>query len=142
MKAVNLVPSESRRGGGGRSGGAVYAILGTLAAMVLMLGITAIEGRSIKDKQAQAAALNEQADAAGARASALAAYANFAALKKARIDTVASLARSRFDWSETMHDIAGTIPSNVWLTRLVGTISPAVSMDGGGSGTGTLRASI
>jgi Tfp pilus assembly protein PilN len=146
MRAVNLIPSERRHGGGagggGRSGGAVYLVLGTLAALVIMLALSAVEGKGVKDKEAQAAVVNINADAAEAQANSLASYANFAALKNARIDTVASLAKSRFDWSDTMRDVAGTIPSNVWITKLVGTVSPAVSIEGAGGGTAELRAKI
>jgi Tfp pilus assembly protein PilN len=144
MRAVNLIPGENRRaaGIGGRSDGAVYVVLGTLAALVLMLGFSALESRSVNSKQAQAARLNAEADTAEAKASSLAPYSNFATMKATRIQTVSSLVESRFDWSETMHAIAGTIPSNVWLTKLVGTVSPAVSLEGGGIGTSSLRATI
>ncbi len=56
MKAVNLIPSEERRGGSvgiGRSGGAAYIVLGALgvlAVLVLLYGMARHQVSDRKDK--------------------------------------------------------------------------------------------
>jgi Tfp pilus assembly protein PilN len=144
MKAVNLIPVEERRGGGAvsRSGGGAYLVLGTLAALVLMMGVYAFEGGKIGTKQAEASQANSQAQAIEAKASTLSEYADFADLKNKRIETVSSLAKSRFDWANTLHNLARVIPPNTWLVSLRGTVNPAVSVEGGGGGSSSVRSAV
>lgn len=145
MKAVNLIPSEERRGGGGaagRSGGAVYIVLAALGALVLIAAAYTLSAGAVSDKQSKLARVERDAQAAEAKAAALQGYSGFAALRQKRIQTVQSIADSRFDWSFTMHEIARTIPSNVSLTSLVGTVSPDVPLQGGGNAGGSLRGAI
>lgn len=145
MRAVNLVPSESRRGGSAisQSGGGAYLVLGGLAALVLMLSVYAYEGSKIKSKRAEAAQTTQKAAATQAAATKLGSYTSFASLKEARIKTVTSIADSRFNWSQAMYDLARVIPPNTWLTSLTGTVSPDVSISAAGSGGGTdLRSAV
>lgn len=143
MKAVNLIPGAERRGATAisRAGGGAYLVLGTLAALVLMLAVYAIEGNRIDNKQAQAAQANQEAAAIEAQAAELSQYSTFAQLRDKRFETVSSIANSRFDWSNTLHDLARVIPPNTWLTTLRGTVSPGVNVEGGGGGSG-VRAAI
>lgn len=134
MRAVNLVPADERRAGAGgasRSGGLVYALLGALGmGLVMVLALTLVN-RSLDEKRTQLVDVKAQADAAQARADALAPYTKFAELRAKRVETVKSLAASRFDWSHAMHEVARVIPENVWLQSLKGSIA---STAGGGSG--------
>jgi Tfp pilus assembly protein PilN len=136
MKAVNLIPAEERRGGsaGGRSSGATYAVLGVLAVLVMMAAAWTLTGKTVKDRQAKLSTVEQQAGAAEAQANKLAAYSAFSDLRKKRSETVASIARSRFDWAHVMHEVARVIPSDTHLTSLSGTVSPTAQAPGGGSG--------
>lgn len=145
MRAVNLIPTEDRRGAGGaagRSGGAVYVLLGALGALVLIAAAYAMSSRTVHEKQTTLARVERDAQAAEAKASALQGFTQFSALRQKRIQTVQSIADSRFDWSYTMHEIARTIPRNVSLTSLVGTVSPTVPLQGAGGGGSSLRGAI
>jgi Tfp pilus assembly protein PilN len=131
MRAVNLIPRDERRGGGGaggRSGGAVYIVLGALAALVVMVAAVAMSGRAVDDKKADLARVEQAATASEAKAASLKNYADFRALRTGRTETVRSIANSRFDWSFVLHELARTIPSNVWLTGVTGTVTPAVPL--------------
>lgn len=134
MRAVNLIPADERRSGAagsGRSGGMVYALLGALFAGLVMVMALTLVNRSLSDRRVELADVKAQADAAQAKAASLAPYTQFAALRAKRVETVKSLAASRFDWSHAMHEVARVIPENVWLQSLKGSVSPET---GGGSG--------
>lgn len=144
MRAVNLIPSEDRRGAGGaagRSGGAAYALLGALALLVVMASAYVLAGKSVDDKKSQLARVTREADATEAQAASLSAYTKFTAMRAKRTDTVTQLANSRFDWAHALHEIARVLPENAWLTNLSATTSPGVSV-GGGSGSGSLRGAM
>jgi Tfp pilus assembly protein PilN len=139
MRAVNLIPAEDRRpgtAGAGRSGGMVYVLLGALFIGLVMVVALTVVNRSLGDRRADLADVKAQADAAQAKAAALAPYTQFAALRAKRVETVKSLAASRFDWSHAMHEVSRVIPENVWLQSLKGSVSSA---SGGGGG---LRSSL
>jgi Tfp pilus assembly protein PilN len=143
MKAVNLIPGEDRRGGsaGGRSPVATYSVLGALAVLVLMAAAWTLTGKSVDKRKTDLARVEQQATAAEAQASKLAAYSTFADLRKKRAETVASIASSRFDWAHVMHEVARIIPSNTHLTSLSGTVSPTASAPSGGGSALQLRGS-
>jgi Tfp pilus assembly protein PilN len=139
MKAVNLIPLEERRGpsAGGRSGNAVYMLLGALGVLVLMVAAWTLTGKTVKDRRAQLATVEQQATSTEAQAARLVAYSTFADLRKNRAQTVASIARSRFDWAHVMHEIARVIPPDAHLTSLSGSVSPtAAAPDSGGAALG------
>jgi Tfp pilus assembly protein PilN len=133
MRAVNLVPAEDRRGPGGasKSGGAVYAVLGTLALLVVLTAAWALAGKSVTDKQAQLTRVERDASAAEAQGAGLSDYSSFASLRERRVQTVTSIAGSRFDWSHAMHELGRVLPSNVWLTSMTGTVTSTTAVDGG-----------
>jgi Tfp pilus assembly protein PilN len=141
MKAVNLIPAEERRNssGGGRSGGAAYALLGVLGVLVLVAAAYALSSRQVNHRKAQLAQLESSAAAAEAQAQRLAGFTDFTTLRQKREQTVKSIAGSRFDWAHALHEVARTIPSNAWLTSLTGTVAPGVSVGGAGSASGSLR---
>ncbi len=129
MRAVNLIPSDSRRGGGGalgRSGGAAYVLLGALLVLVALVGSWAVASRNIDSRQTELAALKHDTEAARAQAATLASYDQFAQLRASRFATVRGLADARFDWSRTLDAVARTLPRSTRLTTLTGTIVPAV----------------
>jgi Tfp pilus assembly protein PilN len=140
VRAVNLIPPEQRRGGGaggaGRSGGAAYVLLGGLAVILLALTTWVLTQNSITSNKAELTRVTNAANAAQAEAAALKPYRDFAALRAARVLTVQSLARSRFDWERAFTDLARVIPSDVWLTTLTATVKPGVNFGGSGGGSG------
>ncbi|HEY0361098.1 MAG TPA: PilN domain-containing protein [Solirubrobacteraceae bacterium] len=143
MKAVNLIPVEDRRGlrgGGSGSGVASYIVLGVLAAVVVMSAAYTLTNRSLSDRHAQLESVQSQVENAQAQVQRYSSYTGFTALRQKRTETVRSLAASRFDWSHALHELARTIPSNAWLTSLKGTVTPGISIDGGG--TDPLRGSL
>ena len=144
MRAVNLIPSDQRRGAGGaagRAGGGVYIFLGVLAVLVVLSAGYVVSGKSVKDKKSQLSSLSQQATAAEARTQSLAEYTKFAAIRTKREQTVQQLATGRFDWSHALHEVARVLPTNAWLIRLTGTTSPTVSLSGAGGG-GSLRGAL
>jgi Tfp pilus assembly protein PilN len=141
MRAVNLIPVEDRRGGGGAGSGlGSYIVLGVLAVVVAMSASYTLANRSLSDRRAELASVQAQVQAAEAKAQRLSSYTSFAALRQKRTATVSSLASSRFDWSHALHEVARTIPSNAWVTSLRGTVAPGVAVEGGSDDP--LRATI
>ncbi len=144
MRAVNLIPGDERRGGAGgagRAGMAAHVVLGVLAALVVMLTVYTLAGRQVDQKRAELADTRVKADRFQAEAKRLTAYSEFAALRAKRLETVTSLAKSRFDWAGALHEVARTIPRNTQLISLTGTVAPGVAIEGG-TGADPLRASL
>jgi Tfp pilus assembly protein PilN len=143
MKAVNLIPAEERRGrGGGAAGSGLgsYIVLGVLALVVAASAAYTLANRSVSEHRAELTSVQAQVHAAESRADELAGYTTFSTLRQKRADTVRTLAASRFDWSQALHEVARTIPSNAWLTSLRGTIAPGTPVEGGSADP--LRGSI
>jgi Tfp pilus assembly protein PilN len=143
MRAVNLIPTDARKGGGagaaGRSGGAAYVLLGGLAVLVGLVAVWALAGHGLADKRSNLAQLKKETTAAEAQAQALAAYNNYTKVRQDRVSTVRSLALSRFDWAKALDAVARTMPEDAWVSSMTGTAAPGVSVDGGGSAAGNLR---
>lgn len=132
MRPVNLIPPESRRGQRAplRAGGLSYGLIAIL--VIALAGVTALvlTENSISEKEGELAALESQRQAAQAEASALAPYAEFAALREARLDTISSLAESRFDWERVLRELALVLPGDIWLMRVTGTATPSEALEG------------
>ena len=139
MKAVNLIPADQRRSssGAGKSGGAVYILLGGLAVVVAMVAVLTLTNRSIADKTAEATSLEAQAEVATAKVGNLAAYQQFNEVVKTRATGVKTLAGTRIDWGETFEQVSRVIPADVSLTQLVASTAP-----GQGGGTVSLRSAL
>jgi Tfp pilus assembly protein PilN len=147
VRAVNLIPRDQRRGGGGgpggRTGSAVYIVLGALGALVLAMSVYVLTGNQVSSRKGEVAKTNQEAATLEQQAAALKPYIQFATLSKSRLETVTALADSRFNWERTMRDLARALPGDVWLTSLVGTVAPGVTLEGGGGGsTGSLRSAV
>jgi Tfp pilus assembly protein PilN len=146
MKAVNLIPSDAR---GGRSGAglgtsaATYALLGVLA--VLLVGVTAfvLTGNDVVKRRDELAVLQTQATAVQLQAERLHPYVEFSTLAQARVQTVRQLGAARFNWHRAFTDLSKVLPDNVWLTSLLGTVAPGVTVEGAAAGaTDALRSSL
>jgi hypothetical protein len=151
MKAVNLIPSDSRGrrrakvasavSTGGAGGLSAYGLLVVLAVAVLVAGAWAMTGKQLSGAKADLAHASQAATAAEANATSLGPYTAFAALSRARVETVSGLVKGRFDWSHGLREVARVVPADVDLISLVGTATPNSSVQGAG-GSGPLRAAL
>lgn len=133
MRPVNLIPSDERRGDSApvRTGPVAYLIVAGLALVLLLVTATTLLGRDLNEKESELAGLEQRQAAAEARATSLAPFVSFQQMKEARVETVRSLAESRFDWERVMQELALVLPKRVWLTELSGSVAA-----GGGGGDG------
>ena len=135
MSAINLIPADERRAARvGRSGGAVYALIGALAVFVVLATAYALTARSVTTKRTQLADVTRQADQAEAIAGDLKRYTDFAALRQKRAETVRSLARARFDWAHVLREVSRTIPAGASLSSLNATTGAAGAAAGSTAG--------
>jgi Tfp pilus assembly protein PilN len=145
VRAVNLIPSDSRRGGGrqiGRTGGGVYLVLGVLAAALALVVVYVLSSNTIADREAKIAELQAQATQAQADAARLTPYTQFAQLAQARAATVRQIAATRFDWHQSLSDLSKVVPANTSLQSLVASVAPGAAGGGGGGGGVALRSQI
>jgi hypothetical protein len=125
MKAVNLIPSEERRGvavGAGRSQGVAYVVLGVLgvlAVLVLLYGVARHHAATRRSQLASIAAETQQAHDAVA---ALSPYTSFIALREQRMKAVAEVVDSRFDWAHAFHELGRVLPHDASISSLDGTV--------------------
>lgn len=139
MRPVNLIPAEQRRGERRplRTGPLPYLLVGALVAVLAGVTALVVLGNQVAERKNELARVEAEDAAAQARAERLAAYTQFRALHEQRVQTVASLADSRFDWERVMRELALVLPHDVQLTSL------DASAAGGGGGSGSnLSASI
>jgi Tfp pilus assembly protein PilN len=122
MRAVNLIPGDSARRAAARgSGAAVYVVLATLAALVVLASLWSIANKQTGERRARLDRANAEATVAEARAGAAAPYEDFARLAQDRVATIGALASTRFRWADAMREIGRVLPADVWLTELSGT---------------------
>lgn len=144
MRPVNLIPPEDRRGDSAplRTGPLPYVLLAGLVA--LLLGVTALVviGNQISESKNEVAQLEGEDAAASAKAQRLASYTQFREMSEQRVETVSSLADSRFDWERVMRELSLVLPDDVWLVGLTATAAPGVGIKGGGGEGSNMRAAI
>ena len=139
MKAINLLPPDQRGTPKGASpkakaaaatdepgGIGAFVVLGALALCVAALAAYVLTTNTVKDRRAQLDAATAEAQTTTQRVSQLKPYADFQQMAETRIQTVKDLASSRFDWEQALRDISRSIPKDVTLTSLNGSISNAV----------------
>jgi Tfp pilus assembly protein PilN len=129
MRSINLIPPDDLGGRvQARAGSLSYIVLGGLVA--ILVGVTAVvlTSNRISDAKSEVASLEQQRDAAQARADSLAAFAEFNGMQEERTATVTTLAQSRFDWERVLRELALILPEDVWLVELEGTVAPTVQL--------------
>jgi Tfp pilus assembly protein PilN len=133
MRAVNLIPVEERRGDYAptRTGALVYIVVGALLALLGGVTMMVLATNEINDRKAEISRLEAEEAEARARAEALASYAQFRAVRDARVATVTSLADSRFDWERVLRELSLVLPDDVWLTGMAATVRPDVTIEEG-----------
>lgn len=135
MRAVNLIPADERAGasvGAGRSGGAVYAVLGLLGGLAVMALLYGRADHQISSRRAEVASLTARAQQAQARATALTPYTSFVQMREQREQAVSTLVDSRFDWAQTFHELGRVLPAGkVSLTSVDGTVGSSSASGAG-----------
>lgn len=148
MRAVNLIPADSRGGSGSRGPSTgmqvpVYVLLGFLAAALALVTVYVLTNNSISSRTAKLNNLKTEVTQEQAAVARLGEFTKFAALAQTRISTVNSIAAARFDWHTALSDLSKVVPPNTTLQSIVGTVVPGVSTGGSGSaGTGGLRGAV
>lgn len=136
MRPVNLIPLEERRGEQRplRSGPLAYILLGALVAVLAGVTALVLVGNQIEEREGQITELTREDEAAAAKAARLSAFVEFRNRAEQRVETVSSLADSRFDWERVMRELALILPDDAWLTGLTASASAEAEVSGGGSG--------
>jgi len=146
MRAVNLIPSDQRRGAGGlagRSGGVVYVLTGGLAVLVALGVVYALAVHSVASRKTDLASVTRQVSIVTDEAQALQPYVQVAGATTEKVHEVTSLAESRFNWPSAMQQLAFALPGDVTFTSFTattvasGTASTATTpTTGSGASTG------
>src|SRR4051794_38577059 len=119
-------------------GAGPFVVLGVLAACVAGVTGYVLTTNTIKQRQADLAAVTARQTALASKVSELKPFADFDATTNSRVATVRDLAGSRFDWEQVLRDVSRAIPADVALKTLNGN----VSADTGGGGGSSLRGAI
>ncbi len=135
MRPVNLIPPEDRRGDQAplRTGPLAYILIAGLVLALAGVVVLVLTGNQISESKGELATLKREDAVATAKATRLASYTQFQSLSEARVQTVRSLADSRFDWERVMRELALILPSDIHLTELSAS-SGGAGAEGGGSG--------
>jgi Tfp pilus assembly protein PilN len=138
MRPVNLIPVEDRRGDQAslRTGPLPYILIGGLVLVLAGVIALVLTGNQISEREDEVATLKREDAVAAAKATRLASYTQFQSLSEARVQTVQSLADSRFDWERVLRELALILPSDVHLTEL--SASSGGGEEGGSSEAGGL----
>jgi Tfp pilus assembly protein PilN len=149
MRPVNLIPADQRRGPHAplRTGPIAYILVGALFLVLAGVAALVLTQNEISDRKAEVTQLRREDAAVSARAQHLAAYTQFRALREQRVETVRSLADSRFDWERVMRELSLVLPTDVWLTSLNASAAADVGVGGesggsGGEGGASLRGAV
>lgn len=152
MKAVNLIPTESKRGGTRTPSapkGPALVLIGALLVALAFVTIYVLTSNTITERKAKIALVQSEATAAQAEAAKLTNYADFVKLADSRAATVRAIATQRFDWHVALSELSKVVPANTSLQSLLATVSPSATVNGAGGstggsavGTGTLRSAI
>ncbi|HST34951.1 MAG TPA: hypothetical protein VLJ80_15680 [Solirubrobacteraceae bacterium] len=130
MRAVNLIPSEERRGGSagvGRSGGAAYIVLGMLGVMAVLVLLYGMARHQVSDRQDKLASIAAQTQRAQEAATALTPYTSFVALREQRMQAVEAVVDSRFDWAHAFHELGRVLPRETSISSIDGTVGGAAA---------------
>jgi Tfp pilus assembly protein PilN len=147
VRAVNLLPPDNRgaskasaelgAGPEAKGGAGAFVVLGVLAAAVAGTAGVVLADNTIKQRSVDLQEATQQTQVLQRQATQLKPYADYDAMAKTRIQTVKDLAGSRFDWEQTLRDLARAIPADVTLSSLSGDIA-----NGAGGGGSSMRSAI
>jgi len=138
MRAVNLIPSDERRGasvGAGRSQGVAYVVLGVLGVLAVLVLLYGVARHHASSRRSQLASISAETQHAREAVAALTPYTSFMALREQRMKAVADVVDSRFDWAHAFHELGRVLPSDASISSLDGTVGTAASATGSSSST-------
>ena len=136
MKPVNLIPQDQRRRRPPDSGGKGAPIaLGVLAALLAMVVGYVLASNTITDRKDKAQAASAEADRIEAQAGQQNSYTSFANIATTRMQSVAQVAETRFDWERFMRELSHIMPEGSWLQSADASVTGDTSS--GASGTPT-----
>jgi Tfp pilus assembly protein PilN len=116
VKPVNLIPQDQRRRGASDSGGKGAPIaLGVLAALLAMVVGYVLTSNTVTERKDQTKAASAEADRVEAQAGQQNSYADFAQIAQTRMQSVAQVASTRFDWERFMRELSRIMPEGSWL---------------------------
>lgn len=131
MRPVNLIPDEQRRRPSGESSGkGAYALLGVLAALLVMVAIYVLTSNQVTERRNEAAVAGAEADRLEAEAAKRNNYTDFAQIAQTRLASVAGVAETRFDWERLMRELALVMPEGTWLQSTEASASGDASAGG------------
>jgi len=135
MRAVNLVPPESRSGqfSAGKSGGAVYGLIGGLVVLLAMLSLLALAHKQKAQASQELTSVQQQTQSFEQVASQYASYSQAAKDVNDRIKLVKSLADARFDWAGALRDLARLIPAQTQINALDASVKSGLPVGGSAS---------
>jgi Tfp pilus assembly protein PilN len=147
VKAVNLIPADARKRGGGVSSSSQLATYGLFGLLVVVLGLVVYyvtTNNTISDRQARLTTLRTEVVQAQARVSSLGSFTQFRQLAQTRAQTVEGIAATRFDWHSALSDLTRVVPANTSLQSLQATVAPGATAggSGGGGSAGNLRSGV
>ena len=146
MRAVNLIPADSRKGGSAASSPvqyASYALFGVLAVALVLVVVYVLASNNVSSRRAQLTTLQGEVSQAQAAVTRLGSYQQFQSLARTRIQTVEGIASTRFDWHAALADLSRVVPANTSLQSLTATVAPGATAGGGSGGSGSsLRSDI
>jgi Tfp pilus assembly protein PilN len=138
VRPVNLIPLDERRGaarvGADRAPIRIYILLGVLGVVLLSVLALVLTSNQINGKTEDLSKVKAQEQGVKQVADALRPFGQFAQVQAARKAQITQLASTRFNWEQALRQLSRAIPSNVWLLKLAGTVSPAIEVESAAGG--------
>jgi Tfp pilus assembly protein PilN len=129
VRAVNLIPADSRRRAAGVSASPqTLALIGVLALALAGVLLYVATVNRVSDRRTQLAQVTAQAAQARTEAEALAPFIDLSKQRMSQLAAVRQLAAARYPWPRMLDDLARLMPSNASLTSIQASTA--------GSGTG------
>lgn len=128
MRAIDLIPADagiSRRSTPPDVQAAVYAVVGVLAAAVVLSVMYVLAGNDAAQRRAELKTLRTEVAQTQARIGQLDQYVHIQQLAQQRAETVRQIAASRFDWAAAFSQLSRVVPADTTLQSLNGTVSPS-----------------
>ena len=141
MKAVNLIPKDTRRrqvSVGTLDLKPASLLVAALAIVAILSAARVLVGNTVNDREATLAMASERVEATQAAITHLAQYTAALSAAQGRATAIRDLADSRFDWQRSFTQLSRVLPDGTWLKSLAATTSGAPS---GGSTTSTSTSS-
>jgi Tfp pilus assembly protein PilN len=142
MRPVNLIPQDQRRRAPRESSGkGAYVVLGVLGVLLAMVTAYVLTSNKVVDRENQSAAMSAEADRYEAEAAKATNFTDFAQIAQTRLQSVAGVARTRFDWERLMRELSLIMPEGSWLQSTDASITGELESGGESASTSTATSS-